>query len=165
MVGDVRYQQRLEPGGRTMGKRQIDAIAMLLAGELDRRRLAGRLAAALLGGVLPTKRAGGSCKKVGQNCDQNGDCCDGAGCKGGECKCKDDRDECGGKCYKLDTDENRCGDCNTACAAGETCCDGTCVDALTDAANCGACGFACAGTATCHDGACRGSASCVFVSE
>ena len=113
-----------------MKERAIDAIARALATGLPRRRLVGGLAAALalpLLGRLPEAAAAG-CKKVGKECDQNQDCCDGAECKGGECKCKDGRDECGGKCYKLNNDESHCGACNNACPANGTCQDGGCAE-------------------------------------
>ena len=78
-----------------------------------------------------------------------------------------------GICYDTKNFHDRCGDCNTACAAntewcnaGHCCttdklyCGGACVSVLTDKANCGGCGVACSGgTPYCSKGACI--AACV----
>lgn len=74
---------------------------------------------------------------------------------------------CGdGICYDTANFHEHCGDCNTACAAGEYCagghccasgseyCSGVCTDVLANAANCGACGKACNGGESCVAGAC-----------
>jgi len=90
---------------------------------------------ALLGGAFSvllvghaSERAMAGCKKEGKKCDKNKDCCDGATCKGKKCKCKSGLTECGGKCFDLDKDEQQCGSCNTACAAGESCVAGVCAE-------------------------------------
>lgn len=90
---------------------------------------------ALLGGVLGmllASRAGeqamAGCKKEGKKCDKNKDCCDGATCKGKKCRCKSGLNECGGKCFDFDKDEQHCGSCTTACAAGESCVAGVCAE-------------------------------------
>jgi len=138
-----------------MAERRIDALARSLAAGLPRRRLLGGITAGLLSSPLgnrPRDAAAGGCKKPGKKCDKNKDCCDGAKCTGGECRCKSGREECAGKCFKLNTDEQHCGDCGTECGAAETCCGGTCVDLRTDSANCGGCGTACSETEACRFG-------------
>jgi hypothetical protein len=137
-----------------MDERRLDGIARLVAAGIARRRFAAGLAAAALGEMSQSPIARAGCKRVDQRCDKSNDCRDGAACKGGKCNCKNGRDECGGKCYKLDTDEKHCGDCDTACGAGETCCDGTCTELSSDSANCGACGTTCAESEECVAGAC-----------
>ncbi|MDF3038476.1 MAG: repeat containing protein [Thermomicrobiales bacterium] len=112
-----------------MDEQSFDAFTRGLTAIVPRRRTIALLASvvsSLLVRGAPPVAAG--CKKVGKKCDKNKDCCDGARCGGKECKCKSGFDECGGKCYDLDKDENHCGSCNTACAPGATCEDGACVE-------------------------------------
>jgi hypothetical protein len=135
-----------------MEPRAFDDLVRHLAVGSPRRRIVGGLAAVVAAGLTPN--AALACKKVGKKCDKTKDCCDGAKCGGGECKCKGSREECGGKCYKLDTDEQHCGACGNACAGGETCCGGACVDLQRDATNCGGCGDACEATEECVAGTC-----------
>ena len=85
--------------------------------------LAGGLSTLLPGG---DRAAEAGCKKVGKKCDKNKDCCDGARCKGKKCTCKSGLDECGGKCFDLDRDDQHCGACSTACVSPDACCDGVC---------------------------------------
>jgi hypothetical protein len=119
----------MSDGGETMSERQIDALARMLADGLPRRRLLGGLAAGLTLSLVgrPRQAVLAGCAKVGKRCDKDKDCCEGADCKSGECKCKQGRDECNGKCYDLDKDEKHCGSCDTTCAAGEKCRDGICI--------------------------------------
>lgn len=131
-----------------MDSPRIDAVARLMASGIRRQQLTRSLAGALLGGLALPGAALAGCKKAGKKCDKNKDCCDGAECKGGECKCKSGRDECGGKCYKLNNDEKHCGDCDTKCEAGETCRDGVC----EGGGPCG--GETCAATEECDEGVC-----------
>jgi hypothetical protein len=138
------------------GDHWLDALGRAMGATPDRRGVLRGLGGAL--GALLAGRGGeeaaASCKKVGQSCDKTGDCCSGAKCQGGECKCKSGRDECGGKCFKLDTDENHCGACNTTCAADRTCCGGGCANLRRDREHCGACGTACAAGELCLAGDC-----------
>jgi len=147
-----------------MDEVRFDAIARSLATGLPRRRLLAGITAGLLSSPLgnrPRAAGAGACKKPGRPCDKNQDCCDGADCKGGECKCKADRDECAGTCFKLDTDEERCGSCNNACRAAETCCAGGCVETQVDPDNCGGCGDRCRATEECIAGTCTPPPGCL----
>lgn len=138
-----------------MDGKSFDAYTRIVTKERSRRGTLALLAGALATHVRGRERtAEAACKKVGKNCDKNKDCCDGAQCKGKKCKCKSGRDECGGKCYDLDKDENHCGDCNTVCGAHESCCDGVCVSLSSDRDHCASCGAACARDELCVDGAC-----------
>ncbi len=72
-------------------------------------------------------------------------------------------------CYDTQVFHEHCGDCNTACAAGEYCagahccatgtvyCTSACVDIGSDKNNCGKCGNACTGTQVCSGGKCTSS--------
>ena len=71
-----------------MDERTIDTISRLLAGKLDRRRLAGGVLTALTSGLAAPRLALAGCKKVGKKCEKNRDCCDHAECKNEKCKCK-----------------------------------------------------------------------------
>ena len=138
------------------GAHRIDAVGRALAARPGRRGLLrgviSALGLTLAGGP---ERALAACKRVNRNCDRNGDCCAGAECRGGKCRCRAGRDACNGKCFDLDTDEQRCGGCSSPCVPGKACCGGRCVDLDTDAANCGACGVACP-----EDEACRFGGNC-----
>ena len=125
---------------------RFDAIARTLAGGIGRRRVAAGLAATLLGGLTLPRQVAAACKNPGRPCDRDNDCCGAAECRGGECKCKSGRDECGNDCVKLDTDEQHCGRCNRHCDGGETCRDGSCVGP------CG--GSTCDATEECVGGVC-----------
>ena len=161
----VRDRGPCRPGSRFGGGHEIGASlddlrfdtltrTLTTSRRTTRKTLLGAALGALLAGRAG-KDAAAACKKVGQNCDKNKDCCNGASCNGGECKCKSGRDECSGKCYDFSNDENRCGDCTTACGAGETCCSGVCVDLLErDRENCGTCGHVCGDTEFCLSGLC-----------
>ena len=71
-----------------------------------------------------------------------------------------------GICYDTQNFHEHCGDCNTACQAGEYCagghccstgteyCSGTCTDVLANASNCGKCGNACGTGMSCVGGTC-----------
>lgn len=71
---------------------------------------------------------------------------------------------CNGACVDTKTDLQHCGDCVTACTAGQTCmsgmccnsgetlCNGACTDTSSDVSNCGGCGKTCSGA--CNGGAC-----------
>jgi hypothetical protein len=139
-----------------MDEHRFDALARTLAAGMPRRRALGATVAGVAASVFgSTPRALAACKKVGRRCDKNKDCCDGAECRGEDCRCKNGRDECAGKCFNFDTDERHCGACDNACAAGEACCAGACVDLDTDATNCGACGVDCPPEEACRFGGCR----------
>ena len=74
----------------------------------------------------------------------------------------------GGICYDLQTDDDHCGDCNTACTAPHTACQagqcdcapgyhlcGTaCVDLQTNVLHCGVCDNDCKGNKVCVGGEC-----------
>jgi len=112
-----------------MDSQLFDDLARRLAPELPRRGVL----ALLIGAVSPLLPGGASpvaagCKKVGKKCDKNKDCCNKARCRGKKCKCKSGFDECGGKCFDLDTSENHCGTCNTVCASGQSCVAGVCAE-------------------------------------
>ena len=115
-----------------MDERRIDGIARLLATGVARRRLAGGLAAALLGGLTLPAAGRAACQAVGQPCGRKYGCCVGARCQGGRCQCKQGWDECAGGCYRLTSDERRCGACDRACAGDQTCLGGACVGADGD---------------------------------
>jgi hypothetical protein len=75
---------------------------------------------------------------------------------------------CDGACVDHASDEDRCGDCDTACALGASCvsgrcrcddsaeasCGGVCVNVGLDEANCGRCGVRCPAGASCVSGFC-----------
>lgn len=76
---------------------------------------------------------------------------------------------CGGACVDLAADEAHCGQCEVACADGQTCreghctprcdegselCGGDCVATRSDESNCGGCGIACDDSQACVDGEC-----------
>lgn len=142
--------------GGLMDASRFDTLTRSLATSrrATRKTFLGAAIGALLAGHTG-QDAAAACKKVGRNCDKDKDCCTGAECKGGECKCKSGRDECGGKCYDFANDENRCGGCATPCTVGETCCSGVCVNLEGgDRANCGACGTVCDANEACLSGLC-----------
>lgn len=100
---------------------------------------------------------------------------------GGQAYCPGGQTACGEACFDLSSSTEHCGDCDTACAPGESCvegvcalscpssqtaCAGRCVDTMTDPANCGGCaggggadagvgGRACGPDEACVDGTCR----------
>jgi hypothetical protein len=61
-------------------------------------RLAAGLAVAVFGSLAMRLAGRADNMKVGQQCNKNGDCCTRAECKGGDCRCKSGRAECGGRC-------------------------------------------------------------------
>lgn len=90
---------------------------------------------------------------------------------------------CNNQCADLMNDENNCGACGTACAAGthcvggrclcvaeggqgvvcaagRTCCNGTCAALDTDATNCGKCGNDCTAQGTSQEACTGGSCGC-----
>ena len=92
-----------------------------------------------------------------------------AGDGSGGSACKAHYLACQHGCIDPKSDPRHCGDCDTACAAGELCSDGhcsltclggstrcaaRCVDVDRDSANCGACGKACAEGEVCSAGQC-----------
>jgi hypothetical protein len=154
-----------------MDRRTFDDLTRSLAAASPRRAVLAAGAAGMAALLGRPEQAAAGCKKVGRKCDKNKDCCDGARCGGGECTCKGGRDECAGKCYKLDSDEKHCGTCNNACTEDETCQQGACeavVDPCQpdcDGKDCGddGCGGAC-GTCElpnlCVEGTCTAPAAC-----
>lgn len=84
----------------------------------------------------------------------------GVDCPQGLTLCSDDI------CYDTQNFHEHCGDCNTACAAGEYCagghccatgseyCNGACTDVISNAANCGGCGIVCGNGKSCVGGVC-----------
>jgi hypothetical protein len=99
------------------------------------------------------------CTKEGKTCDRSGDCCE-----GGRCRCTNGRAACGGRCRDLDRDDNHCGACNNACAAGAACSGGVCFGEGGCAAGVSTCvddgSFPCGGNLDCQcvvtrDGATR----------
>lgn len=78
---------------------------------------------------------------------------------------------CGERCIATDDDDDHCGGCGQACAAGKTCeqgecvdpcgvldsCDDTCVDFQVDPANCGDCDSWCDASQSCVAGECVSS--------
>lgn len=112
-----------------MNPRSFDAFARHLATGLPRRKAISILAGAVSSVILfGTRTVEAACKEVGQSCDKDADCCANAHCKNGSCKCQSGYDECGGKCFDLDTSENHCGSCNTVCASGQSCVAGVCAE-------------------------------------
>ena len=118
------------------------------------------------------------CNGLDDNC--NGAIDDGVTCTGGRvclndaCACPQARpDWCQPACVALETDAERCGRCDRACADGEVCargdclgecppdleqCGASCVDPAVDPGNCGACGRDCGvpnASVVCEDGECR----------
>ena len=85
-----------------MDARRFDTLVRLLVAATPRRQILGSMVSALLGGYAVARQAEAGCKKVGKKCDK--------------------------KCYDLDKDEQHCGNCNTACATGESCVAGTCAE-------------------------------------
>ncbi len=85
---------------------------------------------------------------------------------------------CGADCVDLQTSLTNCGQCGTACAAGQVCtagvcgmnmmmcpagemnCSGVCVNLQTSAANCGMCGRSCPMGQNCAAGVCAGAIMC-----
>ena len=112
-----------------MDARSFDGLTRHVMTRLSRRGglglAVGGAASLLLGG---TSRVGAGCKKAGKTCDRNKDCCKNARCGGKRCTCKSGFTECGGKCFNLDNDEQHCGSCDTACAAGDRCVAGVCAE-------------------------------------
>ena len=96
-----------------------------------------------------------------------------SGTSSGACTGGDNK-QCGDDCVDLAINPDHCGDCDVACAQGETCnqgqcegssctspevsCLGECVDLLTHHDHCGGCEQPCAGDEVCVNGAC--SADC-----
>lgn len=66
------------------------------------------------------------CKVNGATCSTHRQCCGGR-CTGGECgPCPPGKDLCPSGCVDLRTDDENCGACGTACAAGQVCINGEC---------------------------------------
>lgn len=111
-----------------------------------------------------------NCGICGNSCDVDASCCSGT-CDPGVCSCESGFIECGNVCVPIDnqncfqcgvvcqspfecctsasgcvdisSNPSFCGDCQTQCAATESCCNGTCTD-ISTIANCGDCGNVCA---------------------
>src|SRR5690242_5468785 len=81
--------------------------------------------------------------------------------------CPQGQTDCHGASVDLQSDNNNCGACGTACGQHESClhgtctltcaqgltaCHGACVDLQSDNNNCGACGTACGQHETCVHG-------------
>ena len=151
-----------------MDGHRFDALTKTLVGTRSRRQFAKAQVAGALGvtaGVLGRRGASAACGLVGQTCAANADCCAGGRCNAqSQCACRAGFTACpvagGERCFDLQTNRNHCGDCATACAAGQTCCGGECVNTQNDRANCGACGRTCEGSTTCCGGRCIGV--CLF---
>jgi hypothetical protein len=47
-------------------------------------------------------------------------------CSGGTCACKAPFTKCSGACTDVQSDPNNCGQCGTACPAGQSCTAGAC---------------------------------------
>jgi hypothetical protein len=84
--------------------------------------------------------------------------------------CRPGQIDCAGVCVDPTSDPAHCGDCVTACTAGEVCnegrcasscsagrtnCSGACVDLQTDPLHCGSCTLPCARNEECVAAACR----------
>jgi hypothetical protein len=92
-----------------------------------------------------------------------------ASCATSQCgvQCPSGLTLCGdGICFDTQNFHNHCGDCNTACGAGEYCagghccasgteyCSGTCTDVLSNGSNCGGCGIVCGTGKVCSGATC-----------
>ena len=73
---------------------------------------------------------------------------------------------CGGQCKSVTTDQQNCGSCGNACAAGLSCQNGQCLCSAgllscggmclsPSAANCGGCGTMCAAGQVCSGNSCK----------
>jgi len=75
---------------------------------------------------------------------------------------------CSGTCVNVNTDNQNCGSCGNACAAGATCtagqcicpsgqsqCGGNCINTATDVFNCGSCKNVCQWGNICRAGQCQ----------
>jgi hypothetical protein len=66
-------------------------------------------------------------KPDGESCDNPSQCCGGM-CRDGQCTvCPSNLTACSGQCVDLQTNNQHCGDCATACATGQRCQHGQCV--------------------------------------
>ena len=123
-----RHPKGNRPWRLNVNARRFDALIRHAATGKTRRQILGAMTTLFgISLALPGHGAAG-CKKVGKKCEKNKDCCDHAKCQGKECKCKSGFTECDKKCFDLDKDEQHCGNCDTACATGESCVAGTCAE-------------------------------------
>lgn len=66
------------------------------------------------------------CKAEGATCTAHRECCS-RRCTGGECgACPPGKELCQSGCVDLQTDDDNCGACGTACGAGQVCISGAC---------------------------------------
>ena len=103
-----------------------------------------------------------------------------AGCPDTGVLCSEGLTRCGDACVDLSSTSTRCGACDVACTATQTCLEGTCrcsagtqqcgdacVVTASDPANCGGCagegGTACASDQVCEQGQCK--AACTLASS
>jgi hypothetical protein len=93
----------------------------------------------------------------------------GGGGSGASSGCTQGLSACGTSCVNLASDIANCGECGSACGAGQVCvdgactcsdglvyCDGSCVDVQSNGSHCGGCNVAC-GDLVCADGVCQSS--------
>ncbi|MEO1271223.1 MAG: MopE-related protein, partial [Myxococcota bacterium] len=88
------------------------------------------------------------CGACNSPCDSGNNCCP---VEGGDAS---------HACFDLQTNLNRCGNCNIDCAnvvGANACCEGICTNTDTNTANCGECGNNCAVSIGADSGCCNGS--------
>lgn len=134
-----------------MDSATFDAIVRSVAGAHSRRWLAPRLVgiavASAAGFALDNAAARRRKRKRKKRKNRGGSNDDPGTCE---------QTPCNGACVDLSSDNENCGACGNACAAGLTCCDGVCRALQSDNSNCGACGNACfiPGSRFCTCGVC-----------
>jgi len=146
---------------------RFDDLTKKLADEgMSRRRMVGRVFAALGGGALATVAGERSALAATP------------------LKCPPGLANCNGACRDTSINPDHCGGCGVTCAPGQMCrngmcvactcsppapapcptgqivCNGTCVDPRTDSRNCGSCGTICPSGQTCRSGACSTPTFC-----
>lgn len=126
------------------------------------------------GRCVDTRSDDENCGACGEVCEsqqvcESGVCVD--ACTGDDCPedCETGEALCGGACVDTGRDPSHCGECDSACAEGESCkagrcvaaceedellCGETCVDPKSDALHCGDCNQPCDAGMACNDGVC-----------
>lgn len=166
---------------------KFDELAKSLAAEEDlpRRRMLGRVAAAMGGGLAalfasersavaapPVKcppgltNCDGLCRDIAVNADHCGTCGNacaaGQMCRSGVCvdctcaqPCPAGQTRCGNVCVNLQTDPTHCGSCTTVCGSGQVCVNGQCATGCPPGFT--SCGGACVdlNSDLAHCGACN----------